>query len=128
GVTQPTQYGPRVRSQMVYFHAYHFIPLERTAEILSELYGQPISDGTVYAATVEMAETVAPVNEQVKAYLIETLEPTHFDETGARVNGNLHWLHSASTQQATYYAIHPKRGTEAIDAIGILSERTGWVI
>jgi transposase len=95
GVTQPTQYGPRVRSQMVYFHAYHFIPLERTAEILSELYGQNISDGTVCAAVDEMAEQVAPVNGQIRTYLIETPESVHFDETGARVNGKLEWLHSA---------------------------------
>ena len=127
-VLQPTQYGPRVRSQMVYFHAYHFIPLEQTAEILGELYGQHISDGAVYTAVVEMAETVAPATEQVKRYLIETLEPAHFDETGARVIGKLHWLHSTSTERATCYAIPPKRGAEAIDAIGILSERTGWTI
>jgi transposase len=127
-VTQPTQYGPRVRAQMVYFNVYHFIPLERTAEILSELYQQNISDGTVAAVAVKLAEAVLPLNEQVKAYLIETETPVHFDETGARVNGKLAWIHSASTQQATYYAIHPKRGSDAIDAVGILAKRTGWSI
>jgi transposase len=128
GVTQPTQYGPRVRAQMVYFHLYHFIPLSRTAEILSELYQQPVSDGTVLAAAVELAGRVEGVNERVKAYLVETDTPVHFDETGARVNGKLAWLHSASTEQATYYAIHPKRGREAMDTIDILPERRGWSI
>lgn len=128
GVTQPTQYGPRVRAQMVYFNVYHFIPLERTAEILSELYQQNISDGTVASVAVELAEAVLPLNEQVKAYLIETETPVHFDETGARVNGKLAWIHSASTPQATYYAIHPKRGSDAIDAVGILPKREGWSI
>jgi transposase len=128
GVTQPTQYGPHVRAQMVYFHVYHFIPLERTAEILGELYHQPVSDGTVAAAAIELAGHVEEVNEQVKVYLAETDTPVHFDESGARVNGKLEWLHSASTEQATYYAIHPKRGSEAMDAIDILPERQGWSI
>jgi transposase len=127
-VTQPTQYGPRVRAQMVYFNQYHFIPLERTAEIISELYGQDISDGTVFAATAELAERVGAVNEQVRAHLVETEKPVHFDETGVRVKGTLAWLHSASTDQATYYAVQPKRGSEAMDAIGILPKRTGWSI
>ncbi len=127
-VTQPTQYGPRVRAQMVYFHLYHFIPLERTAEILSELYQQPVSDGTVAAAAIEVAGRVEAGNEQVRAYLVETQTPVHFDETGARVNGKLEWLHSASTDQATFYAIHPKRGSEAMDTIDILPKRQGWSI
>jgi transposase len=128
GVGQPTQYGPRVRAYMVYLNVGHFLPLERTAEILSELCGQTISDGTVCAAGVQMAETIAPVNEQVRVHLIETEKPVHFDETGARVDGKLEWLHSASTQQATYYAVHPKRGSDAIDAIDILPKRKGWSI
>jgi transposase len=77
---------------------------------------------------VETAQVVTPINEQVRTYLIGTEESVHFDETGTRVNGKLEWLHSASTQQATDSAIHPKRGGEAMDAIGILSERKGWSI
>ncbi|MHB8628705.1 MAG: IS66 family transposase [Aggregatilineales bacterium] len=127
-VTQSTQYGPRIRAQMVYFNVYHFVPLERTAQIIEELYQQPVSDGTVVRAAVEVAEQVAPVTEQVRTHLVTTEDPVHVDETGARVNGQLAWLHVASTKQATYYAIHPKRGGEAIDAIGILPKRTGWSI
>lgn len=128
GVEQPTQYGPRLRAYMVYLNVGHFLPLERAAEILSELCGQKISDGTVSAADVAMAKIVSPVNEQVRVHLVETEVPVHFDETGARVNGKLEWLHSASTQQATYYAIHPKRGSDAIEAIDILPKRKGWSI
>lgn len=128
GVRQPTQYGPHLRAQLVYLNAYQCIPLARTAEIVGEFYHQPISEGTVAAAVAQAAQAVTPVNTQVKAYLTQTDTPVHFDETGARVNGKLAWVHSASTERATCYAIHPKRGKEAMNAIGILPERQGWSI
>lgn len=52
----------------------------------------------------------------------------HFDETGMKISGKLHWLHSAGTKVATFCRIHAKRGAEALDAIGILPKRTGWSI
>ena len=126
-VSQETQYGPRVRAQMVYFNNYQLVPLERTAEIMADLYHQEVSEGAVVAAVKEVARQVAPVNEQIKEHLIETEEAVHFDESGMRQAG-LKWLHSASTALVTFFAIQAKRGQEAMDAIGILPKRTGWCI
>lgn len=127
-VTQPTQYGPHFRAQLVYFHSGQFIPLARTVEVMEGLYGQPVSEATIVAAVQTAAERVASVTEAVTAYLVNTAEAVQCDETGARVEGKLQWVHSASTPQATVYAIHPKRGTLGMDALGILSRRCGWCV
>lgn len=127
-VSQPTQYGPRIGAQMVYFNQYHFVPMERTAEIMQDLYGQSVSNGTIPTVNERMAERVKPVTEDIRTYLIKTEEPVHFDETGMKISGKLHWLHSAGTKVATFCRIHAKRGAEALDAIGILPKRTGWSI
>jgi transposase len=128
GVSQATQYGPRVGAQMVYFNQYHFIPMERTVEIMQDLYGQHISSGTVPALNEKVAEQVKAVHEEIRTYLTQTEEPVHFDETGMKVSGKLHWLHSASTTLATLCQIHVKRGSEAMNAMGILPKRTGWSV
>ena len=128
GVSQPVQYGPGLKAQMVYFSQYHFVSLERVAEIFSELYHHPVSEGTLVEACLATAEQVSGVNQQVKQHLIEQEAVTHHDETGARVAGRLQWLHSTSTERLTYYQIHPKRGSQALDAIGILPQRKGKVL
>ena len=128
GVTEAVQYGPRIKAQAVYFNQNHHIPLERTQDILVDLYDHTPSEATIIAACQEMEEQVTPVNTVVKAHLIETDEPVHCDETGLRVEGKLHWTHVASTEQTTYLEVHPKRGKLALDEIGILPQRQGKIV
>jgi len=128
GVTEPAQYGPRIKAQAVYFNQNHHIPLERTQEVLLDLYDHSPSEATIIAACQETEEQVTPVNTAVKEHLIETDEPVRCDETGLRVEGKLYWTHVASTEQATYLEVHPKRGPQALDEIGILPQRKGIVV
>jgi transposase len=46
------------------------------------------------------------------------------DETGLRVAGKLHWLHTTVTEALTWMGVHARRGKEAFAAFGILTELT----
>jgi len=98
-VTQPVQYGPTLKAQALYFNQYQFIPLERTSEMFADLYGHPVGEGTLVAATQERAAAVRPAHAPVKTQLRAAEPVVHFDESGLRVTGTLQWLHSASTER-----------------------------
>ncbi len=123
-VTQATQYGNGIKTWMSYFSVQHFIPTARTAQIVEDLIGHRLSEATVLNACHQLADKVSPVNQRIKEKLT-IADVVNFDETGLRVNGKLHWLHSASTDQLTYYLVHPKRGQEAIDKMNILPHLKG---
>jgi transposase len=118
-VSQPVQYGERIKAQMVYFNQQHHVPLERTTEILADLYGQVVSEGTIVEACTQMAQRVEPVYQACKEELQATTGTAHFDETGARIEKKLWWLHVTCTSLLTYYAVHRNRGSKALDEIGI---------
>jgi transposase len=127
-ITQSVQYGPEVKAQAVYLNQYQMIPLERVSETFEALYGQRLAEGTIVEACQAAAERVASVNQAVKKYLAELAEVVHFDETGLRIDGKLHWLHVACTSLLTYYEVHAKRGQEALAKIGILPRFGGTAV
>lgn len=127
GVNAPVQYGPTVRSIAVYLQQHHFLPYERTSELMQDLFGVSISVGTLAKVMIDCAERIKPAVEKIKD-VVQSSQVVHFDESGVSVEGRLQWLHAASTDKAVYYEIHPKRGSEAMDDIGILPNFDGRAI
>lgn len=128
GVNQAVQYGSEIKAQAVSFNQYQLLPLQRISELFATIYGQAISQGSLIGFCQEIAEKVQSVNQRIKTHLTEREVVVHFDENGSRVDGKLHWLHSASIEKLTYYALHQKRGYPAMNDIGILPNLQGRAI
>jgi len=127
GVDAPVQYGPQLQALGVYLTCYQLLPFARSAQMLHDLFGASFSPGTLSAVQQDCAQGLGPITEQIKAAVTDARQ-AHFDETGARIGGRLHWLHVAATQGLTFYATHAKRGREATEAIGILPAFGGRAI
>jgi len=124
----PVQYGPRVKSVGVYLSEYQLLPFDRLGEIMRDLFAcESFSQGTLANFKADCSRRLEPVEAAIRG--LATAAPVAgFDETGVRATGSLHWLHTVSTGLLTWYYAHKRRGREAMDAAGILSEYQGCAV
>jgi transposase len=127
GVTGPVQYGPRITAIILYLYVAQFLSKKRTAQALAELFGTPVSEGTVAAMTRRAAEGLDEFCAQV-GDRIAAADVAGFDETGLRVAGTLHWVHCARTDKYTLITCHAKRGREGIEDAGVLGRFRGVAV
>jgi transposase len=117
--TAPVSYGPRIRAMGIYLVSYQHLPYVRAAEILSDWAGATVSVGSLQTFVADGAEGLEEFLEEVRCAL-QRSEIAHFDETGGRIDGELSWIHCASSETLTLYTVHEKRGCDGIDAAGVL--------
>jgi transposase len=127
GVSAPVQYGPRITAIILYLYVGQFLSKKRTAQALAELFGTPVAEGTVAALTHRAADGLAGFLEEVTDRIAGS-EVVGFDETGLRVAGRLHWVHCARTGKYTLITCHPQRGSEGLDAAGVLTRFRGVAV
>ncbi|MCU0835794.1 MAG: IS66 family transposase [Chromatiaceae bacterium] len=120
GVDAPVQCGPGLAALAVCLTHEQHLPYQRTAELFQALAGIALSPATLSAMGREAAARLtAPVAALGQALLEQAV--AHADETGLRVGGALAWLHVLCSATLTFYAVHAKRGREALAAFrGIL--------
>jgi transposase len=123
----PVQYGPGLSALAVYLTHYQLLPYRRSAELLGVLAGITLSPATLVnmgrEAAARLAAPVAAIGQSVVRSVL-----AHADETGMRVAGALQWLHVLCTSLLTVYAVHAKRGAEALTGIGLLNGFRGILV
>lgn len=126
-VVAPVQYGERVQALAVYFAHQHFLPFDRLAQMFEDVFGIGLSAATCANVDRKLFTQLESFEANLKAHLIAS-KVLHFDETGMRCNKKLHWIHVASSETATFYGIHAKRGQEAMDDFDVLPKFSGSAI
>jgi transposase len=125
--TAPACYGPGVRALAVYLSVYQHVPYDRLAEIFADLLAMTVSVGAIKAMVAEAGGGLGLFLDVVSD-LLKDAPAVHFDETGGRVEGSLHWIHVASTTLYTLLCCHKRRGTAAMDDMGVIAKITGVAV
>jgi len=126
-IRKSTQYGSRFRSLLVYLSQYQLLPYRRIREYVNDVFGHRVSEGTLYNTIKECYNNLEETEAKIKSRIIESYA-AGFDESGARCEGKLHWLHTAGTDKHTFFGFHQKRGQEAMDEFGILPNFQGYAM
>lgn len=122
-----TCYGPRLRALAIYLLVRHHLPVARAGELMAFVVGAPVSTGWLSGLPAEAAAGLAGFMAELRRQLAAAAV-LNLDETGTRVNGARYWLHVACTDALTLLAVHQKRGTKAIDDIGVLGAFHGVAV
>ena len=123
---RPVQYGSGIKANSVYMSQFQLIPYNRIKDHFTDQMGIPISVGTIVDFNKKSSELLVEFDNILRERLINS-ERNNADETGINVAGKRIWLHCISNDLWTMYFPHEKRGSVAMDAMGILPNFKGYL-
>ena len=119
--------GPRIRTLAILMSTVGMVSYMRISTILSGFLGMNVSHESVEEWVKLAAQRAEDPNSMIAQKLLE--EPyACVDETGAGVDGKLHWIHTFCNSEFTYLYLDRKRGSEAMKRGGMLPFYTGTII
>ena len=114
------QYGDSVKEYVVNMSSQQLIPFERLAIHMKEVFGIPISQGTIRNYIRDAAQRLNVFMIWLKAIIL-MLKILYVDETGFNIGKKTMWVHIHCNNDYTLLYPHEKRGGEAIEDIAIIS-------
>lgn len=125
-ITSSKQYGTELKATVLSLFTVGYMSVSRIKEFLTG-FQIPISTGTIQNILSGCVEKVSDAANLIRER-VSNLNIINCDETGMRVNGKLHWIHCLCNDKWTYMVIHEKRGSKAMEDIGILPALDGCTI
>ncbi len=127
GIKGAVTYGNNLKALICVLNTKGMVAAKNLCEIVEGITGIKPSEGTVVNMLKSAAEAVKSVVSGFPRELQKS-PVVHSDETGARVDGKLNWVHVICTKKITYYALSEKRGSEAMQEIGFLPNYHGIIV
>lgn len=118
-VNAPVQYGSQIAAFAVYLLHAQFLPEDRLAALMADLFGVRLTTATIARMSRSCALSLHGFGEAVRD-LVAGAHVKHMDETGFRIGGKTQWLHVASNAWLTFYRISAKRGSLMEGVCGIV--------
>ena len=103
------------------------VSLKRVQQSIKTLIGQVIAEATLLKYVLQLHHSLE-CWEKSAIEKILTMPSMHVDETSLRVDRKNYWIHVCSAGEITLKFLHPNRGREAIEAIGVIPRYGGVVI
>ncbi len=123
----PLQYGNGLKAYIINLLVCQMISLNRVQKMVTTIIGEVIAQASLLKFVLRLYEALG----QWESDAIENLllhSAMHVDETSQRVDKKNQWIHVYSAGDITLKLLHPKRGTEAIEAFNIIPRYSGTII
>lgn len=127
GVSAHAQYGDSVAVVAGLLSTHGAVSDSRISSLMRSMFGITISPGTVVSMVSRCADKVSGTLDDIRKLLVAG-DVGHFDETGARMDGRLHWVHCSSSDRYTLLTMSAKRGMDGMVENGVLPEFRGIAV
>jgi len=121
------QYGAGIKAYVLNLLIAQMLSLKRAQQSIQTLIGLLISEATILKYVLQLHQALEPW-EKASIERLLAMPAMHVDETSLRVERQNYWIHVCSAGEITLKFLHPKRGQEAMHAIGVIPRYGGVMI
>src|SRR3990172_8075406 len=121
------QYGAGIKAYVLNLLIAQMLSLKRVQQSIQTLIGVLISEATILKYVLQLHQALEPW-EKASIERLLAMPAMHVDETSLRVERQNYWIHVCSAGDITLKFLHPKRGQEAMQAIGVIPRYGGVMI
>ena len=120
-------YGAGIKAYVLNLLIAQMLSLKRVQQSIHSLIGVVIAQVTFLKYVLQLHQALE-LWEKMSIERLLTMPAMHVDETSLRVERQNYWIHVCSGGDITLKFLHPKRGQEAMQAIGVIPRYGGTMI